>query len=37
MLLAGGGIPCKKKGKIIYTFVTAQLVDMKGNPIKMMH
>ncbi len=34
ILLLGGGMPSEKQGKIIYAFVTAQFVDMKGDPIK---
>ncbi len=34
MILLGGGMPSANPGKIIYTFVTAQFVDMKGEPIK---
>ena len=35
MILIGGGMPSKQEDKVVYVFVTAQLVDMKGNPIKM--
>jgi type II secretory pathway component GspD/PulD (secretin) len=34
-LLIGGGMPSKTEGKAVYAFITAQLVDTKGNPIKM--